>query len=270
MTANDLIDKSIHIITEYYNNNLQPYFDNISEDVLWIGPAERQEIRGREQVISTFSAEVHGLSFTMGSIRAICISPSKTAYEVILQYEIYTHYPDGNTDLHNQRIHYSWYKKKVRTESGSDFRWEIAVLHISNAWPYDSRDTIYPIHYQSLGLPVQLVEKPERYMTVTANDMSVHRIPINHLLYIETIKRTAKLRIHTSTDTIIVNGTLPDFEKTYSDFLLRIHSGFLINPECVSKIERFTVTMSNGAKLPVPEKKYTTIKRLILTNLQSN
>jgi len=107
-------------------------------------------------------------------------------------------------------------------------------------------------------------------MTVTANDMSVHRIPINHLLYIETIKRTAKLRIHTSTDTIIVNGTLQDFEKTYSDFLLRIHAGFLINPECVSKIERFTVTMSNGAKLPVPEKKYTTIKRLILTNLQSN
>lgn len=71
MTANDLIYKSIHIITEYYNNNLQPYFDSISEDVLWIGPAERQEIRGREQVISTFSAEVHGLSFTMGSIRAI-------------------------------------------------------------------------------------------------------------------------------------------------------------------------------------------------------
>ena len=55
MTANDLIYKSIHIITEYYNNNLQPYFDSISEDVLWIGPAERQEIRGREQVISTFS-----------------------------------------------------------------------------------------------------------------------------------------------------------------------------------------------------------------------
>ena len=61
--------------------------------------------------------------------------------------------------------------KRVHTESGSDFRWEIAVLHISNAWPCDSRDTIYPIHYQSLSLPVRLVEKPERYMTVTATDM---------------------------------------------------------------------------------------------------
>ena len=30
MTANDLIYKSIHIITEYYNNNLQPYFLSVT------------------------------------------------------------------------------------------------------------------------------------------------------------------------------------------------------------------------------------------------
>lgn len=269
MTSNDLIYKSIHIITEYYNNNLQPFFDNLSEDVLWLGPADGQEIRGRETIISTFSSEVHELTFTMGSIRATCISPHKATYEIVLQYEIYTHYPDGNTDLHNQRLHYSWYKKRVRTENGSDSHWEIAVVHISNAWQYDSRDTIYPVHYESLGLPVRLVEKPEHFLTVTANDMSIHRIPMNRLLYIETIKRTAKLRIHTITDTIIVNGTLPDFEKAHSDFLLRIHAGFLINPDCVSKIERFAVTMSDGTRLPVPEKKYTAIKRRILTNLQS-
>lgn len=269
MTSNELIYKSIHIITEYYNNNLQPFFDALSKDVLWIGPAERQEIRGRDEIVSIFSAEVHELTFTIGSIRATCISPSKTTHEVILQYEIYTHYPNGTTDLHNQRIHYSWYKKSVQTEGSSDYRWEIAVLHISNAWPYDSRDTIYPVHYKSLSLPIQLIEKPKHSLTVTAIDMTVHRIPMNRLLYIETIKKTAKLRIHTGTDTIIVNGTLADFEKTYSDFLLRIHSGFLINPDCVSKIERFFVTMSNGARLPVPEKKYTVIKRRILTNLEA-
>lgn len=154
MTSNELIYKSIHIITEYYNNNLQPFFDNLSKDVLWIGPAERQEIRGRDEIVSIFSAEVHELTFTIGSIRATCISPSKTTHEVILQYEIYTHYPNGTTDLHNQRIHYSWYKKSVQAEDSSDYRWEIAVLHISNAWPYDSRDTIYPVHYKSLSLPI--------------------------------------------------------------------------------------------------------------------
>lgn len=269
MISNDLIYKSILVITEYYKNHLQPFFDNLSEDILWIGPAKGQEIRGREEVISIFSAETHNLTFTMGSIRAICISPCKTAYEVILQYEIYTHYPDGNTDLHNQRIQYSWYREKVQTENGSDFCWKIAVMHISNAWPYDSRDTIYPIHYNSLPLPVQFIEKPKYFMTVTASDLSVHRIPMERLLYIETVKRTAKLHIQTSTDSIIVNGKLPDFEKAYPDFLLRIHSGYLINPDRVSKIERFSVTMSNGVKLPIPEKKYTAIKQQILARLQA-
>lgn len=268
MTSEELIYESIHIITEYYQNNLQPYFDSLGKDVLWIGPAEGQEIRGRDQVISTFSAEAHELTFTMGSIRAICISPCKIAQEVILQYEIYTHYPSGSTHLHNQRIHYSWYREKVQTENGSDFCWKIAVMHISNAWPYDSRDTIYPVHYNSLNLPVQFIEKPKHFMTVTASDLSVHRIPLVNLLYIETVKRTAKLHIQTSTDSIVVNGRLPDFEKAYPDFLLRIHSGYLINPDRVSKIERFCVTMSNGAKLPIPEKKYTAIKQRILTHLQ--
>ena len=264
MTSKDLIYQSIHIITEYYNNNLQPFFDNISEDVLWIGPADNQEIRGRDKVIATFSSETHELAFTMGSIRAISIAPLKNSHDVILQYEIYTHYPDGNTDLHNQRLHYSWYKKRMQTENSSDEHWEIGILHISNAWPYDHRDTIYPNHYKHLGLPIRLIEKPTYFLTVIANDMSVHRIAINHLLYIETIKKTAKLCIHTDTDTIIINGKLSDFENTYSDFLLRIHSGFLINPDHVNKIERFAVIMSNGTRIPVPEKKYTSITRKIL------
>ena len=33
MTANDLIYKSIHIITEYYENRLQPFFDAIDDDL---------------------------------------------------------------------------------------------------------------------------------------------------------------------------------------------------------------------------------------------
>ena len=84
MTSKDLIYQSIYIITEYYNNNLQPFFDNISEDILWIGPAEKQEIRGRDNVITAFSSETHELTFTMGSIRAISIAPLKTSHNIIL------------------------------------------------------------------------------------------------------------------------------------------------------------------------------------------
>lgn len=31
---------------------------------------------------------------------------------------------------------------------------KIAVVHISNAFPYDERDKIYPVHYDEMKVPV--------------------------------------------------------------------------------------------------------------------
>lgn len=151
MTSNELIERSIYIITEYYQNHLQPFFDHLSEDTFWIGPAEGQQLRGREAIISAFSSEVHELTFTMGPVRAVCLSLNETVREIILQYEIYTHYPNGNTDFHDQRLQYSWSKKQVQTKQGLESFWEIALIHISNAWHHDRQDTIYPVHYQMVN-----------------------------------------------------------------------------------------------------------------------
>ena len=55
MITNELIEQSLHIITEYYSNHLQPFFDSLSEDVLWIGPVEGQEIKGLNNLLNAFS-----------------------------------------------------------------------------------------------------------------------------------------------------------------------------------------------------------------------
>lgn len=54
MKSDLLIHESIHIITEYYMNNLQPFFDCLADDVLWLGPTEGQILRGRQNIIDTF------------------------------------------------------------------------------------------------------------------------------------------------------------------------------------------------------------------------
>lgn len=264
MNTDKLIEQSVFIITEYYKNNLQPFFDSISDDVLWLGPAERQQMRGRERLIQEFLAEKHALTFTMGDIKALCVSPHSHVKEVLLHYDIYTHYPSGNTDMHDQRLHFTWREKRVKSATGQEYRREIVMVHISNAWKYDSRDTIYPIHYEKVNMSARLLTKPEHYVTVKGTDMSVHRIAVDRILYIETIKRATKLLVHTEGGTIMANGVLPDFEQNYPGVLLRIHASYLINPVHVRKICRFFVTLSDGTKLPVPEKKYTQVKRLLL------
>ena len=252
---NTVIDKSIYIITEYYKNNLNPYFQSLADDVLWLGPAEKQEIRGKENVIKAFSSDKHELTFSLGSIKTTSIEINKRAVEVILQYEIYTHYPNGNTDRHDQRTQFSWVYKKDT--------WQAKVVHVSNEWKYDDRDTIYPNHYQQQGLPIRLIEKTD-YLTLKASDLSIYHISINDLLYVETVKHSNKLAVHTTKETIIISGNLKNFLETHNEHLLRIHAAYLINPATVTKIERFKVYLKDGTILPIPEKKYTQIKKEIL------
>ncbi len=264
MKKDDIIRLSIYIIKEYYKNNLTPFFEHISDDVLWIGPATRQQIQGKENLMQAYALEDHSLTFTMGDIKALCVSPHIHVKEVLLHYDIYTHYPNGNTDVHDQRLHYTWCDKKVQTADGPKYQPMIVSLHISNSWPYDNRDTIYPIHSESILASMHAHTEPEQHITVKSSDGYINRIAAAHILYIETIKHSAKLQIHTGNDVITVNETLSKFEKKYPDLFVRIHSGYLINPAHVTNIRRFAVTLSDGTQLPLPEKKYTRIKKLLL------
>ena len=276
MKKDELIELSLFIITEYYKNNLEPFFEYVSDDVLWIGPAQRQLIKGRENLIQTFLAEKHDLTFTMGNIKVLCASPHSRVREVLLRYDIYTHFPSGNTDIHTQRLHYTWRMKNERSKStrlenapaqdeGSynNGRPEIVLLHISNEWPYDERDTIYPVHLENVPWSMQAPTELEQYVTVRATDQCVYRIAASRILYIETVKRSAKLQIHTEDGIITVHDTLSGFESKHPGILLRAHSGYLLNPRHVRSVRRFQAILSDGTALPIPEKKYTWFKKQI-------
>ena len=264
MKTDDIIEKSIFLIMEYYKNNLRPLFENLGEDVLWIGPAERQQIRGRDNLVKAFSAEKHHLKFTMGDIKAVAISPHASVREVLLHYDIYTHYPSGNTDLHDQRLHLTWRERRAKAGFEKAYRPEIVMIHISNAWKYDTRDKIYPVHYENVPSRPLVHPHPETWVVVKGTDMSIHRIAASHILYIETVKHSSRFLVHTKTGTIMAIGTLRDMEKNYLGIFIRIHASYLVNPSYVEEIRRFFVILSDGTQLPVPEKKYMQVKKHLL------
>ena len=264
MKSDDLIFRSIDIITEYYQNNLEPFFAAISDDVLWLGPAQRQQIQGRENLIRAFMAERHELTFTMGDIKSLCVAPDNHVREVLLHYDICTHYPSGNSDMHDQRLHFTWRDKRVKTGSGWEHLPEIVMVHISNAHKYDSRDIIYPIHYETVSESVCFPPRSERLLTLKIPNTGICRITEDNVLYVETVKRSAKLRVHTKNGTFTVGGTLSEFETRCPGRFLRIHAGYLLNPSHVREIHRFFVILSDGTELPVPEKRYTQIKKQLI------
>lgn len=263
MKGNDLIYRSIHIITEYYKNNLQPFFESVSDDILWIGPAERQQIRGKENLLRAWAAESHSLTFSMGDIKAESVSPHSHVREVLLHYKVSTHFPNGNVIAHDQRLHFTWRVRTVKKDSGREFLPEIVMIHISNAWKYDSRDTIYPVHYETV-YPAQVPSKPEIFLTVKAVDNAVHRLAASRILYVDTVKRTGRLTVHTENGDVVICDTLPSLAERYPDLFLRAHAKYLVNPDHVREIRRFSMTLSDGTELPIPEKKYTEVKKALM------
>jgi|GEM_PF-60285 hypothetical protein len=264
MNINKLVDKSISIITRYYDNEIQPYLDSLDEDVLWIGPAERQWIRGRDNLVAAFGNENNPLTFKMGNISATPITTGRSTCEIILTYIVITNYPDGTQLKHNQRIQMTWVEYHNKTPEGSITRKQkIKMIHISNAFPYDKRDNIYPVHYQDVVQNDSEIKTPSegKRLLVRDKSQSTHLLSVNSIYWIESYDNSTHTLIHMKDGELISIESLSSISDKYSDCLIRIHASYLVNPVFAKKISRFELEMTDGAILPIPEKKYTSVKR---------
>lgn len=48
---------SAAILLEYYDNKIQSFLENCHDDILWLGPAHDQMIRGKDNLIDAFQKE---------------------------------------------------------------------------------------------------------------------------------------------------------------------------------------------------------------------
>ena len=58
MNIQKIGDQTAELLNLYYNNEIEPFLNSCHEDVLWIGPADRQVIRGRKNLVDAFHAEL--------------------------------------------------------------------------------------------------------------------------------------------------------------------------------------------------------------------
>lgn len=58
--------------------------------------------------------------------------------------------------------------------------------------------------------------------------------------------------------------TLKAIEKMVLENFIRIHRSFIVNRAHIVSVQRCFVTLKDGAKLPIPYKKYVQIKNIIL------
>ena len=248
MTTQALLQLSADIITRYYNNEIEPFLAACHPDVLWIGPANTQIIRTRETLIETFAEEHHNLRFEMHDLVTVpLMTPSSKVLEVLLFYDVDTIWPDNSMQRVKQRVQLSWV-----VEGGQPF---IRVCHVSNALDYDDRDVIYPVHYGEDRVRVAVLSGEDRAPRIVlkgANKAMLYLRPA-YIDYLET--SGMHTYIHTQNDIRESTERLTAIDKRYPGLFLRCHESYLVNPDRVTEITRFHLTLINGTTLPIPEKK---------------
>lgn len=264
MNVNEYVKKSVRIAMEYYEkNNPEPFFEHMNEDVLWLGPAIGQKIRGLDNLRQVWSQFSNSLSFTLGDIAAEAVQTSSRTCEVIMVYVVTVHYPNGDAVPVFQRTQFSWAEVSTADEEGKRKRLpEIFMVHISQPMDYHEADYIYPDHYNELYIKA---EKPVQAPRVSLIDMDgvFYVITLSSVIWIESTPDHHCI-LHLRDRTLKVRINLSDLEKHTAGFLVRVHSSYIVNPFDVTAVWRFKVELSDGTVLPIPEKKYTAIKKKLL------
>lgn len=256
MRCEDIAELSARVLLAYYDNDIEPFLDACHPNVLWIGPGEGQIIHTQEALRNTFYAEKNNLKFAVHDLSVTALpTGSPSVVEVVLIFLVDTFWPNGTSGRVSQRIHLSWVGCKETPR--------ILLCHISNAIAYDERDTIYPLHYdETFGTEMHYAGAPAsgRVCLRTKERTSIY-LDHERIMYAESCGRHAL--VHTSEDVYEITESLSAIAKLYQDLLVRCHASYLVNPAFISSISRFQVELHDGTILPIPEKKYTTIRALL-------
>ncbi len=251
MNTKDITQLTAYLLTQYYKNDTKPFLDNCHEDVLWLGPAKNQIIRGKENLIKAYENENNSLKFDIDNLTATPIHITNNSLEVLLTFMVDTFWPNGDTNRVYQRISFAW---EINKDTPL-----IHFIHISNAIDYDARDNIYPIHYLENHKTMTLyTDSKEKLLFKGINSAILYTRP-EQIIYMES-KGTHTL-IHLESQTFECINRLSTIKT--NEKLIKVHASYIVNPRHVRTIQRFYLTLNDGTKIPVPEKKYTAVKALL-------
>ena len=86
MNIQKIGDRTAELLNLYYNNEIEPFLNSCHEDVLWIGPADRQVIRGRKNLVDAFHAEKHELKFSLNNLTVLPLATTSSTVAEIMTF----------------------------------------------------------------------------------------------------------------------------------------------------------------------------------------
>lgn len=247
------------ITTCFYSGEPEYLFSYLDEDIVWIEPLEPSHIIGKKQLIDIFSKKYINCFDTINS--NFNLISQKTDFCIVIGWiELSINKAFSCFLKYRQRVTFIYKLKNGRLT--------ITYIHLNEYWNLLSNNNFFsfPFTEKSYDLikqfiPVKKEKKDKKSLIIYDINHSIHFIQENNIIYVEA-NNTHSFIYCTNEKIIIVEG-IGKFQKRLSSKFIRVHRSFLINVDYVISIKRFTIELYNKMLIPIPEKKYTYIKKLI-------
>ena len=253
-------------IIDFYNDSMENIFEYIDDDVIVIGPYEGMFVRGKKKLIEGYNKMQGKPKFELSNMSSNIIELDRHNCEIFYMFMVYTHYPDGDVLQHSQRIQFTWNEKNYTNENNVKVKEaRIKAFHMSNSLKMGSVDLARGSQFES-PLPIEVkmstLEQGRRIEVTGLNRTTYYFLP-QTVKYIQSTDNGSHSVLYSVQGNITCIETVAALEKKYPDLLIRCHQSFLINPGFVNYLKRFELGIINGPSIPIPEKKYTKVKKQI-------
>lgn len=244
-----------YLLCEYYRLNAKPLFSVLSDDAMWIGPGNLF-VFGAAAIKSYFKNGWIMPPMTMQDEEFYSLGGSDKLRTVVGQYVLTSDHSSEMVCAERQRITFQYRVEKDRVS--------LCHMHVSNEWSALEGDEIFPVKMSTQTYQyVQMLlsesgRHGERTKVVLRTESTTLFIDPDMVMYVEAIG--ASSIIHYIDKGITVKKILGELVPLFPEYFYRAHRSFLVNCNYISEIERYSLTLITGEKIPVPEKRYTSVR----------
>ncbi|MCM1126241.1 MAG: LytTR family transcriptional regulator DNA-binding domain-containing protein [Lachnospiraceae bacterium] len=108
---------------------------------------------------------------------------------------------------------------------------------------------------------------PVRVYQITAVNEAVYCLNEREVLYVEAVND--RILWHCQSRVVEAVDTLKRLEQELSEEFVRVHRSYIVNKNRIRSIQRCSVTMSNDCNIPIPYKKYVSVREKLMCHSPS-
>lgn len=261
-TEDEVVSLTAECLTRYWKRDYTFIFSHCAPKIVWISARQDEYLLTLDEVKENLKTNCAAIPSCHLQHAEFQVAASCSELYVITGKYLVTTDPEEKFFLSaQQRCTFVWEKNS----SGL----QISHIHISN--PIGelkiAEDEAFPdtmgkmaSHYMKEEI---LCLTSDRKLSVCDVNGSLIFLQMSDVMFISALGKETVVR--TLTDCIFAKNSIKELAQQTQDCFVMTHRSYLVNPQYITAIRRYAITMQDGTELPVPRKKYDEIRRQILS-----